>query len=61
VHTTKVDFRIDDISSKQFTIRINHNNTGTISERLCSGDITEIDDQNRLKADQVSISLVKYG
>ena len=53
VHTTNVDFRIEDISSKKFTISINHNNTGTISQRLCSGYISEVDDQDRLATVQV--------
>jgi len=59
VHTTEVDFRIANISSKQFIIRIDHNNTGTI--RLCSGYISEINNQNISKGYQVKTSLMKYG
>jgi len=61
VHTTEVDFRIANISSKQFIIRINHNNTGPISQRLCSGYISEINNQNISKGYQVKTSLMKYG
>ncbi len=55
MHTTKVDFQIEDVSSKQFTIRINHNNTGTISQRLCSGHISQVDEQNTSILTKVNI------
>ncbi|CAF2529323.1 unnamed protein product [Rotaria sp. Silwood2] len=45
VHTTNVDFRIANISSNHLTIVINHNNTGTISERLCAGYVDQVDHQ----------------
>lgn len=59
MHTTNVDFRIEDISSKQFTIRINHTNTGTIGQRLCSGYIGQIDDRNTSIVVQVRELLMK--
>ncbi|CAF3399557.1 unnamed protein product [Rotaria sp. Silwood1] len=37
IHTTKVDFRIQNISSNHLTIMINHNKTRAIRERFCSG------------------------
>ncbi|CAF3648052.1 unnamed protein product [Rotaria sordida] len=52
IHTTKVDFRIENISSNHLTIVINHNNTGTIRERLCSGHVNQVDNQNTLIAVQ---------
>jgi hypothetical protein len=59
VHTTNVDFRIEDISNKQFTILINHSNTGTIGQRLCSGYIGQIDDRNTSILVQVRKLLMK--
>jgi len=60
VHTTHVDFRIENLSSTQLTIRINHNNTGTIRERLCSGRVSSGDDQKLLTTVQVRKSSVEY-
>ncbi len=53
MHTTKVDFQIENITNKQFTIRINHNNTGTISPRLCSGHISQVNNRNTWTGVQV--------
>ncbi|CAF2960440.1 unnamed protein product [Rotaria sp. Silwood2] len=50
VHTTKVDFRIENVSSNHLTIVIKHNNTGLISERLCSGHFHSVDNQTTLTA-----------
>jgi len=52
-HTTKVDFQIRNTTHKQFTIHINHNNTGTISPRLCSGHISRLNDRDTWTDDQV--------
>lgn len=46
-HTTEVDYTTKDISCNKHTIYINHNNTGTIHPRLCSGYINQIDAQNK--------------
>ena len=53
-HTTIVDYQIEDISSTGFTIRINHNNTGTIYSRLCTGRISQVDEQEQWALIQVS-------
>ena len=46
VHATNVNFKIENILHNQFSILITHNHTGTKSERLCLGDISQIDDQS---------------
>ncbi|CAF4111813.1 unnamed protein product [Rotaria sp. Silwood2] len=50
IHTTKVDFRIENVSSNHLTIVIKHNNTGLTSERLCSGHFHSVDNQTTLTA-----------
>lgn len=47
VHTTNVSFQIEAISSSQLTIRIDHNNTKTISSRICSGQVSQVDEQDQ--------------
>lgn len=55
VHTTHVNFQIANLSAKQLTIHINHTNT----ERVCSGHISQVDDQKTLTAVQVRKSSVE--
>ncbi|CAF0815218.1 unnamed protein product [Rotaria sp. Silwood1] len=52
IHTTKVDFRIQNISSNHLTIMINHNKTRAIRERFCSGHVSQVDNQKTLIAVQ---------
>jgi len=44
---------MNDISSRQFRIDIDHNVTGTMSSRLCSGHISQIDQDKTWTAVQV--------
>ncbi|UJR36296.1 hypothetical protein I4U23_029025 [Adineta vaga] len=49
IFTTNVKFQAEKISSTELTIRIHHNRTGTISDRLCSGHIQSLNDQESLR------------
>ncbi|CAM2708447.1 unnamed protein product [Rotaria socialis] len=48
IHLTKVDFRVENISADQVTLMIDHNRIGTISERLCTGHVTLVDNTKQL-------------
>ncbi|CAF1647953.1 unnamed protein product [Rotaria magnacalcarata] len=48
IHLTKVDFRVENISTDRVTLMIDHNRTGTISERLCAGHVTLVDNTKEL-------------
>lgn len=47
MHTTQVDFQIENIAKNSLTIVINHNSSGIVKERLCAGVIKQIDNQNK--------------
>ncbi|CAF4346967.1 unnamed protein product [Rotaria socialis] len=53
IHLTKVDFRVENISADQVTLMIDHNRIGTISERLCTGHVTLVDNTKQLIGVQV--------